>query len=177
MTLYNSLMSFMAQGGPVLWAVAVTSLLLWLCIFERGFFYRFEYPKARSAKVQAWSRLPEHDSPLGRAIRQQFLCDLSLLLHARLKLINTLIMLCPLIGLTGTVTGMISLFDSIAINGNSEIKAISAGIYRAILPTLAGLVTGLSGYYFAMRFGQKAQLQELLLAEDLAASAQPEQQV
>jgi len=36
---------------------------------------------------------------------------------------------------------------------------------------LAGLVTGLSGYYFAMRFAQKAQRLELLLTEQLSGNA------
>ena len=78
-------------------------------------------------------------------------------LNARVKLIQTLIVICPLMGLLGTVTGMINLFDLISLNGNSDVKAMSSGIYRAILPTLAGLLVGLSGYYFALQFGQKAE--------------------
>lgn len=171
MTLLNNLLAFMSQGGPVLWAVFATSLLLWLLIFERSYFYRFEFPALRRRTLNRWQhRTPQGSSEL-RAFRRLLISELSILLNARLKFITAMIMICPLMGLLGTVTGMIHLFDVIAFSGNGDIKAISSGIYRAILPTLAGLVTGLSGYYFAMRFAQKAQRLELLLTEQLSGNA------
>lgn len=153
----QAMLNFIEQGGWVLWLVFATSVLLWLCIFERLWFFRFEYPKLSQQTQVHWQSRMDKTSWLASAFRKLLLCEISLRLNARIKLIQTLIIICPLMGLLGTVTGMINLFELIALNGNDDVKAMSAGIQRAILPTLAGLLVGLSGYYFALRFAQKAQ--------------------
>ena len=145
---------FISQGGWVLWLVFCTCLLLWLCIFERVWFFRFEYPGLKRHALQYWDKRSDKNSWFASVTRQLLISEVGIKLSARVKLIQTLIIICPMMGLLGTVTGMINLFDLIALNGNSDVKAMSAGIYRAILPTLAGLLVGLSGYYFAVRFAE-----------------------
>jgi biopolymer transport protein ExbB len=158
---------FIQQGGWVLWLVFCTCLLLWLCIFERLWFFRFEYPGLKKNLLHYWQHTNKTTGWAASVTRQLLLSEISLRLNARVRFIQTLIIICPLMGLLGTVTGMINLFDLIALNGNSDVKAMSAGIYRAILPTLAGLLVGLSGYYFALRFGQKAERSLQALSDSL----------
>ena len=88
-------------------------------------------------------------------------------LHVRLSLIKTLIILCPLLGLLGTVTGMISVFETISINGTSDAQSMAQGVYRATIPTMAGLVVALSGYYFSVRLKQIADSETSKLADKL----------
>lgn len=51
--------------------------------------------------------------------------------------------LSPLLGMTGTVTGMISSFDSMATATNLEATAVSGGISEALITTAAGLLVAM----------------------------------
>ena len=63
-------------------------------------------------------------------------------------MIQTLVALCPLLGLMGTVTGMIQVFEVMAMSGTSNARAMAAGVSRATIPTMAGMVGALSGVFF-----------------------------
>ena len=58
---------------------------------------------------------------------------------------RTLIALCPMLGLLGTVTGMIEVFDVMAIAGSGNTRAMASGVSKATIPTMAGMVAALSG--------------------------------
>ena len=64
-----------------------------------------------------------------------------------LKKLSGLIALCPLLGLLGTVTGMIEVFDIMAITGTGNARAIASGIARATLPTMTGLFISIVGLF------------------------------
>ena len=60
-------------------------------------------------------------------------------------------------GLLGTVTGMVEVFDVMAITGSGNARAMAAGISKATLPTMAGLVVALSGIAFITLLERKAE--------------------
>ena len=84
-----------------------------------------------------------------------------------LSFITLLIAICPLMGLLGTVTGMISVFDVLAVTGTGNARAMAAGISKATLPTMAGLLIALTGLYFKTRFQRLAQQGQQKLADTL----------
>ena len=51
----------------------------------------------------------------------------------------------PLLGLLGTVTGMIEVFEVMAISGSGNPRSMAAGVSKATIPTMAGMVVALSG--------------------------------
>lgn len=159
---------FMQQGGWVLWILYATALLLWYLILERIYYFKVLHPASARSLSKQWLSRQDKSSWRAKAVRDMLVSQNNLALSNRLKLISTLVLACPLIGLLGTVSGMVALFELIAISGNSDAKVMSSGIYQAILPTLAGLVVGLSGYYFTERLNQKAEQYGLLLADELA---------
>ena len=57
----------------------------------------------------------------------------------------------------GTVTGMVEVFDVMAITGSSNARAMAAGISKATLPTMAGMVTSLSGIFFIAQIESKTR--------------------
>jgi len=62
-------------------------------------------------------------------------------LHSRLGWLDTIITVAPLLGLLGTVTGMISSFNVIAVKqGISTPTAITGGVAEALIATAAGLI-------------------------------------
>ncbi len=72
--------------------------------------------------------------------------------------LNTISTLSPLIGLLGTIVGMIQAFDAIARQGAGDPQAVAGGINTALITTAAGLVIAIPsilGYnYFRRRVEQ-----------------------
>jgi len=60
-----------------------------------------------------------------------------------------LVALLPLLGLLGTVTGMIEVFDVMALSGSSNARLMAGGVFKATIPTMAGMTAALSGLYFS----------------------------
>jgi biopolymer transport protein ExbB len=87
-----------------------------------------------------------------------------------MPLLATLIAICPLLGLLGTVTGMIQVFDVLSATGTGNARAMASGIAQATLPTMAGLVVALSGLYFRSRFQRLAERSQQELADRLPLS-------
>jgi biopolymer transport protein ExbB len=73
-------------------------------------------------------------------------------------LIKTLVAMCPLIGLLGTVTGMISVFEVMAVTGTGNPRLMAGGISMATIPTMAGMVAALSGVFFSSRLEAKVKM-------------------
>ncbi len=86
--------------------------------------------------------------------------EVELKLQRGLLIIKSLVALCPMLGLIGTVTGMIEVFDVMAIAGTGHIRGMAGGISKATLPTMAGMVAALSGLIFSAqleRFAKSAR--------------------
>jgi len=82
-------------------------------------------------------------------------------------LIKTLVAMCPLIGLLGTVTGMIGVFETMAAQGTSNPRLMAAGISMATIPTMAGMVAALSGVFFSSRLEAKVKIAREKLVDSL----------
>jgi biopolymer transport protein ExbB len=82
-------------------------------------------------------------------------------------MIQTLVAICPLLGLLGTVTGMIEVFDVMASAGNSNPRAMASGVSKATIPTMSGLLAALSGLYFSVQLKRFAQKETDELSESL----------
>ncbi|UZE96228.1 MotA/TolQ/ExbB proton channel family protein [Alkalimarinus alittae] len=163
----NDIQAFIEQGGPIIWAVFATCFLLWLCIVDRYWFYKMGFPQLAKKTIVDWQRRSDHQSWRAYKIREGIISEVRIQLHARLSVIKTLIILCPLLGLLGTVTGMIKVFEIIAVNGTSNAQSMAQGVYLATIPTMAGLVVALSGYYFSVRLKQIADNETSKLADKL----------
>ncbi len=156
MALWYEVTDFMDQGGPVLWLLFFTCLLLWLLILERAWFFRLSWPVQAKNLVREWQDRKDRRSWKAKKIREAVVSESSLQLHAQLPMIRVLVAMCPLLGLLGTVLGMVGVFEVIAVSGNDDAQAMARGIYRATIPTMAGLVVALTGIYFTVRLGQLA---------------------
>ena len=72
--------------------------------------------------------------------------------------------LAPLLGLMGTVTGMVAVFDAMATQGGNA-RSMASGVSMATIPTMAGMVASLSGV-LATTFLQGKVDRETELFED-----------
>ncbi len=156
MNLVYAISDFIALGGGVLWLLFATCLLLWLLILERAWFLRITWPGRAAQLVAQWQARSDRSSWRARKIREAMVSEGAQSLHALLPLIRVLVVLCPVLGLLGTVLGMIGVFEVIAASGNDDAQAMARGVYRATIPTMAGLVVALTGIYFTLRLRQLA---------------------
>lgn len=166
---------FFERGGPVLYGVLLTAVLLWTLIGLRLWFFYVERRGLFAEMAERWRDRADQTSTYARYIRSAWISRFDIEATRSMSLIATLIAICPLLGLLGTVTGMIQVFDVLAATGTGNARAMASGIAQATLPTMAGLVIALSGLYFRSRFQRLAQRsrQELSDRLPLLASARP----
>src|SRR5690625_531158 len=81
--------------------------------------------------------------------------------------IFTMVSLCPLLGLLGTVTGMIEVFNVLALTGGGDVKQMASGVSRATIPTMAGMVAALSGLFANTYIERIASREKRLFADHL----------
>jgi len=163
----DSLRSFMDAGGPVLWVVAGMATLIGFLVFERYWYTYLVYPAEIRQIVQDWQRLKPVSAWHAQRIRASLVSECEIKLRRNLPLIKGFVALCPLLGLLGTVTGMIDVFDVVAIMGTGNTRAMASGISRATIPTMAGLVVALPGLYFTLQLDQISKRKAEYLADQL----------
>lgn len=145
------------QGGFVMGLLFICSLILWSLIIERYLFIYRSYPSF-SRGLLANGRMQLKTTHWGeQSVKAMLSSQLNSALERYQSSIKSLIALCPLLGLLGTVSGMIHVFDVISLTGNSDAKAMAAGIYQATIPTMAGLMLALSAMLFSHRLHRKSQ--------------------
>ena len=84
-------------------------------------------------------------------------CDFKNLITKDFYIIQTLIALCPVLGLLGTVTGMIEVFDVVSFFGTGNARALASGITKATLPTMTGMAISIVGLLTFTVLNSKSQ--------------------
>ncbi len=143
---------FLDSGGIVLYGILVVSLLLWILIIDRYLFLRFNSTPLCKKHLKTWHALLNHSDWHALKTRQSIISKVTIEYQAYRSTIHLLVILCPLLGLLGTVTGMISVFDVMAATGTGDARAMASGISKATIPTMAGMVVSLIGLYFKTLF-------------------------
>ncbi|MDY6824588.1 MAG: MotA/TolQ/ExbB proton channel family protein [Thermodesulfobacteriota bacterium] len=168
---YLVLESYLRTGGFAMIPLALVSLVMWLLIIDRILFFRRLYRKNMDAPT-AWAHVRENRMPdpgqhrgavsllvarfldrrsneqtLDRFILDEIVFTLNRSLNDHLAVIGVLAAVAPLLGLLGTVMGMISTFDILAIFGTGNAKGMAGGISEALVTTQTGLMVAIPGLY------------------------------
>ena len=159
----NSLNAFIDRGGPVLWVLAAVLVAFWSLALERLWYLFWVFPRHQTRWVSRWQKRQDRYSWFARSQREGWLSEAHIELHQYLNIMKVLVALCPMIGLLGTVTGMISVFDVLAAQGSAQPRLMAAGISMATLPTMAGMVAALVGMFTYSRISHLANKRELHL--------------
>ncbi len=165
--LWESVREFIATGGDVLYFVAAALFLMWVLMIERYWYLSAVFPKVRKQIIADWDARKDTTSWYAHRIRDAWISQASDNLQARLLIIRTLVAMCPLIGLLGTVTGMINVFETMSTQGTGNARLMAAGISMATIPTMAGMVAALSGLFFSSRLEAKAKMHKESLIDSL----------
>ncbi len=163
----NSVRDFMDLGGEVLWGIMLVTFLMWMFMIERIWYLYFIAPGRLVAVQEEWNSRADTSSWYARRIREALISRTSDELNQNVLYIKTLIAICPLLGLLGTVTGMIQVFDVMALTGTGNARAMASGVSKATVPTMAGMVAALSGIFLSSRIERKAEAEAELLEDEL----------
>ncbi|KKL00759.1 MotA/TolQ/ExbB proton channel family protein [Rheinheimera mesophila] len=155
--LWESVRDFIATGGDVLYIVALVLFIMWVLIIERFWFISREYPVLRNKIIADWNARVDTTSWYAHKIRDAWVSDASTKLNERINVIKTLVAICPMVGLLGTVTGMIAVFEIMAVQGTGNPRLMAAGISMATIPTMAGMVACLSGVFVTSKLEGKVK--------------------
>lgn len=158
---------FMELGGPVLYLIALLLIVMWFMIVERLFYFRGPHKQAVSAAIKEWESRSDRTSWEAHQVREQLISSVAIKLKENLAMIQACVALAPLFGLLGTVTGMIEVFQVMAISGSSNARAMAGGVSRATVPTMAGMVAALSGLFLSFWLQRKAEQERELLNEHM----------
>ena len=185
--LFEQFLIYMQSGGYVMWPLFVLVVILWYALG-----YRFHVLKRGSKKsVRVLIRkfaTGKREIPLGlidgavvdaiavvegsctgvegrKRIEDTFYPYKQELKKYR-KTINAIVMVAPLIGLLGTVSGMIETFNSLgSMTLYSQSGGIAGGISQALFTTQLGLVVAVPGLVIGRLIDRKSKIMELELEQ------------
>jgi len=159
---------FFELGGPVLILIGIVGFIMWVLVIERLIFLLTTSTNLRHTVLDRWKMLNNPSSWTAQQLKNCWLSEYSQQLNTNLILIRTCIAVSPLLGLLGTVTGMIEVFDVMSQSGLGDTRAMANGISKATIPTMAGMVISLSGYMVITFIQQKITRDRQALYEQLS---------
>lgn len=164
-------LEFFERGGYVLWLILIASCLMWMLILERYWYVTTTAPRRHVEIMAQWRSEAPQASVSREWFRQGLVTDFRAQLHHQMPTILVLTALLPLLGLFGTVGGMIKTFNAITLFGAGNVRGMAAGISQATLPTMAGLTTALSGIYFSNNLQERVVSVQHKLESELSQEA------
>ena len=152
---FKTYSNFINQGGPVVVILFLISIYLFVLISVKFKFLFFDIELIKNKFVKDYNSI-EKDQYL--LLNQSILkSDFKNIVIKDFYIIQTLIALCPVLGLLGTVTGMIEVFDVVSFFGTGNARALASGITKATLPTMTGMAISIVGLLTYTVLNSKSQ--------------------
>jgi biopolymer transport protein ExbB len=189
------LFEFIKAGGIVMWPLLLCSILTVTIIIERIWALRIGRiaPPHLIEEVWAWVKSEQlsgervaqlrEDSPLGRILasgllnarygrdimKESIMDTASHEVHDMnrfLNLLGSIAAIAPLLGLLGTVLGMVDMFNSLILSGNNSPQLLAGGIGKALYTTVAGLVVAIPAVFFYRFFNRRIEEIIVIMEQD-----------
>jgi biopolymer transport protein ExbB len=178
---------YLVQGGWVMVPMVIASVAMWALILERLRTYHRLAGKDIEKVDALWAidqnALPDDRRGLRATVMRRFLAArtgrpqvdalvfeqmserMRRTLNSRLAIIGVLAAIAPLLGLLGTVLGMIQTFEVISVFGTSNARAMAGGISVALITTQTGLIIAIPGLFISGSLSRRAARLESALDE------------
>jgi biopolymer transport protein ExbB len=154
--LTESLIELFSRGGPVMFAIAGVSILAWflslrtwlqagslLRVLQKMNLTGLRLPRNGSSQSQT------PDSPArSYGVQGSMIKSRTARYSGGLRIVCVLAAVLPLLGLLGTVLGMLLSFEVIEAHGTSQPRLLAGGIGQALITTQAGLWTAVPVLFF-----------------------------
>jgi biopolymer transport protein ExbB len=152
----ESYQTLVGQGGVFVFWIFLCGVLLWTLSLERAWYFNKRLPKQVEQALASWRARAERKSWCALQVRRRMISQLTADMTRNFPLLRVLVPLSPLLGLIGTVAGMLEVFDSMSLHGSADATAMASGVSQAMVCTLTGLAVSISGLYPAHHFRNRA---------------------
>ncbi|MEX0324724.1 MAG: MotA/TolQ/ExbB proton channel family protein [Puniceicoccaceae bacterium] len=166
----TTLFQLLQQGGWAMYPLGSLSLAL----FALTFFTWIQTSRGHyGLRPSRWTELPLNRQILEKAAdhkeetRGRFLEEQCAIVEANtlrwIQYLNVIATIAPMVGLLGTVSGMIGAFQTIATGGMGKPELLAGDIGEALITTATGLTIGIPAmiFYFILRNRLDSRLEEL----------------
>jgi len=169
---FVNITEYFIEGGVIMYPLLFVSIVMWILIINRIIFFKKMGKKYISRKealdyILSGNFDPDEmmyrditgviigeflknrtcNSSLDAFIMDEIILKVLYSLDKYLNLISILATIAPLLGLLGTVIGMVKTFDVISFFGTGNPKAMASGISEALITTQTGLIIAIPGIY------------------------------
>lgn len=175
---FIDIFDYLAGGGVIMVPLAIVSFWMWILILERLIYFRSlkKHSVKFSEILEVWGG---ENSPSRKGLRAGILHSYSQLrtgnhiedkstlrllimrsrpvLRRNIAVIGVLAGIAPLLGLLGTVTGMMATFEVLGGFGTGNVRAMAEGLSEALLTTQTGLVVAIPGMFMAGFLDRRAK--------------------
>ncbi len=156
--LFDAIGRLYFHGGPLIFVLTLVLFVVALVALERAMnLYWNRKPLAQEVLCR-WDRVCHGRRRHLHGVREIWLKDYQARLSRGLRWLRVAMLISPMLGLLGTVTGMIQVFDVLAQFGTSNPRLMADGIARATIPSLCGMFTALVSIYLYSRLQCRIQL-------------------
>lgn len=162
---FSALHMMRELGGPIVDWIFITCVVMWCIVIERYWYFNRILPRDTAQSLATWQERSEHTSWKSRQIRRALISRLNAGMSSNFQVLRVLVPMAPLLGLVGTVSGMLNVFDSMAARGSADARSMANGVSEAMICTLTGLAVSISGLYPVFYFKRKVRLETERLAE------------
>jgi biopolymer transport protein ExbB len=162
---FTAVADLVGAGGVAVEWIFMACLVMWTITIERYWFFKNELPRLAEQNLAQWKARKDHASWTAHQIRRGLISRLNVAMNANLGILRVLVPLCPLLGLLGTVTGMLEVFDAMAARGSADARTMASGVSQAMVCTMTGLAVSITGLYPVFLFTQKAKVETELLSD------------
>jgi biopolymer transport protein ExbB len=166
--LVRGIYSLASDGGMFVVWIFSAGVLMWALILERYWYFSRILPKQVAALQAQWQARKDRTSWCARQIRTAMISRLNGSMTTGFPVMQVLVPMSPLLGLIGTVWGMLQVFDSMALRGNADARSMASGVSTAMICTMSGLAVSITGLYPVHYFRTRATRETELLADKLS---------
>ena len=145
------------RGGPVLYVLFFITLIIFYILIDKYRFIFFNSESWLKLKLSEFKKEFPPETTDYKFVESVLLASVSRESKTNIKMLEGLISMCPMIGLLGTVYGMIEVFEVLAVLGTGNPRAMSTGVAKATIPTMAGMTIALSGLFFKFDLANKVE--------------------
>ena len=164
---FNAVSNLVDGGGPFVFLIFLNGVVMWTLIIERFWYFKRILPGETQEAITKWNARSDHLSWCARQIRDAMISRLRNGMTANLLLMRVLVPLAPLLGLIGTVSGMLEVFDSMALRGSADARTMATGVSHAMFCTMSGLAVSILGLLPNYYFTNQVRIRTELFADQL----------
>jgi biopolymer transport protein ExbB len=164
--IFSGFTGLFAAGG-VLWVLLLLAVALWSLIAERYWYFLFVYPEVQEIALRRWKRYEKAELRAVRRARKQIVANVFAETHRSVDFIQSLVVVMFLLGVFGSVGGVMRVLDAQSLGGAAGQSRVAAGIVSAAVPILAAGALVLVALFFTRALRDRADRETRLLADKL----------